>query len=99
MLAHEYFHERVHIEKNHEFKRILLFIVLTLISALIYRFFCHLQEYEADRLAAQKCGKKAAIESLSLLKIREKKCFFSLHPETEKRIFRLNITKKGKNTT
>jgi len=89
MLAHEYFHELVHVEKNHEFKRILLFIVLTLISALIYRFFCHLQEYEADRLAAQKCGKKAAIECLNLLKMRENKHFFSLHPKTERRISKL----------
>jgi len=86
MLGHEYFHEQAHLEKHHELKRHILLLLMFLLCALIYRFFCHIQEYEADRLAAKKCGKKAAIESLKLLQMREKKSFFSMHPETEKRI-------------
>jgi Zn-dependent protease with chaperone function len=68
--------------------------MLVFISALLYRFFCHSQEFEADRVAAKKCGKNAAIESLKLLQMREKKTgffanLFSLHPKTEKRIERI----------
>ena len=59
--------------------------------AILYRFLCHSQEFEADRLAAQKCGRDAALESLKLLQMREGKRgffanLFSLHPKTEKRI-------------
>lgn len=87
MLSHEYFHEQAHIENHHELKRHILLLAMLLLCALIYRFFCHLQEYEADRIAAKKCGKKAAIESLKLLQMREKKqSFFSLHPKTKDRI-------------
>jgi Zn-dependent protease with chaperone function len=91
MLSHEYFHEQAHIERQHELKR-WIFLFLTFIAALlVYRFFCHLQEFEADRLATQKCGKAAAFESLKLLQIREGKRgflanLFSLHPRTERRI-------------
>ncbi|MDR1811424.1 MAG: M48 family metalloprotease [Candidatus Fibromonas sp.] len=91
MLSHEYFHEQAHIEKQHELKR-WIFLFLTFIAALlIYRLFCHLQEFEADRLAMQKCGKNVAFESLRLLQMREGKTgffanLFSLHPKTEKRI-------------
>jgi Zn-dependent protease with chaperone function len=87
MLSHEYFHEQAHIERNHEIKRILFLFILSFAAFLIYRFFCHRQEYEADYLAAKKCGKSAAIESLKFLQMREKKSgFFSLHPKTQKRI-------------
>jgi len=91
MLSHRFFHEQVHIEKHHELKRQILLLVLSLLAFLIYRYFCHKQEYEADRLAAKKCGKSAALESLELLKAQEKKGgflanFFSLHPKTEMRI-------------
>jgi len=91
MLIHEFFHEQAHLEKNHELKRRILFIAICLISAFLYRFFCRLQEYEADRIAAKKCGKDAAVESLKLLQMREGKPnfwfnLFSLHPSTEKRL-------------
>ncbi|MDR3001923.1 MAG: M48 family metalloprotease [Fibromonadaceae bacterium] len=69
---------------------------LALISAffIVYRFFCHQQEFEADRVAAEKCGRKKAVESLKFLQMREGKRrfwtnLFSLHPKTEKRIGRL----------
>jgi len=62
-------------------------LLLALVLALIYRFFCHRQEYEADRIAAKKCGKKAAIESLKLLPPSSR--FFSLHPSTKARISHL----------
>jgi len=63
----------------------------TFTFAILYRFFCHSQEFEADCLAAQKCGKNAAVESLKFLQMREGKIgffanLFSLHPKTEKRI-------------
>jgi len=66
-------------------------LMLAFISALLYRLFCHSQEFEADRIAAQKCGKNAAVESLKFLQMREGKNsffanLFSLHPGTEKRI-------------
>jgi Zn-dependent protease with chaperone function len=96
MLSHEYFHEQAHIEKRHEIKRILFLFILSFAAFLIYRFFCHRQEYEADYLAAKKCGKNAAIESLKFLQMRERSGrgekffaptdFFSLHPKTQKRI-------------
>ena len=91
MLSHRFFHEQAHIEKRHELKRHIFLLVLSLLAFLIYRYFCHKQEFEADRLAAKKCGKDAAIESLKLLKAQEKKAnflanFFSLHPKTERRI-------------
>jgi len=90
MLSHEYFHEQAHIEKHHELKRRIFLFLTFAASLLIYRLFCHFQEYEADKLAAQKCGKDAAVESLKLLQIREKPSFwsnlFSLHPNTGKRI-------------
>jgi len=91
MLSHRFFHEQAHIENRHEFKRHILLIVLSSLAFLIYRYFCHRQEYEADRLAAKKCGKAAALESLELLRAQEKKVsflanFFSLHPKTERRI-------------
>ena len=95
MLGHEFFHEQAHIEKRHELKRqILLVVIFTFILAVFYRLFCHSQEYEADRIAAQKCGKAAAFESLKMLQMREKKSgffagLFSLHPKTEKRIRQL----------
>jgi len=94
MLSHRFFHEQVHIEKQHELKRHILLLVLSLLAFLIYRYFCHKQEYEADRLAAKKCGKDAALESLELLKAQEKKAsflanFFSLHPKTERRIAKI----------
>ncbi|MDR1830197.1 MAG: M48 family metalloprotease [Candidatus Fibromonas sp.] len=62
--------------------------------AILYRFFCHSQEFEADRVAAKKCGKNAAVESLKLLQMQEGKTgflgnLFSLHPKTEKRIERI----------
>jgi len=71
-----------------------LFSTFTL--AILYRFFCRSQEFEADRLAAQKCGKNAAIESLKLLQMSEGKTgffanLFSLHPKTEKRIKAIRI--------
>jgi len=93
MLSHKFFHEQAHIEKRHELKRQILFIVLSLLAFLIYRYFCHKQEYEADRLAAGKCGKSAALESLGLLRMQEKKGsflanFFSLHPKAWKRVAR-----------
>ncbi len=91
MLSHRFFHEQAHIEKRHELKRYILLLILSLLSFLIYRYVCHKQEYEADRLAAKKCGKSAALESLKLLKAQENKAnflanFFSLHPKTERRI-------------
>jgi len=94
MLSHKFFHEQIHIEKRHELKRQILLIVLSLLSFLIYRYFCHKQEYEADRLAAKKCGKSAALESLELLRMQEKKAsflanLFSLHPKVGKRIAKL----------
>jgi Zn-dependent protease with chaperone function len=94
MLSHEFFHEQAHIERRHEAKRMLFLFAVASIAFLIYRFFCHRQEFEADLLAAEKCGKGAAIESLKFLQMREcrgQKFFalanlFSLHPLTEKRI-------------
>ena len=91
MLSHKFFHEQAHIEKHHELKRHIFLLVLSLLAFLIYRYFCHRQEFEADRLAAKKCGKDAAIESLELLRVQERKGsflanFFSLHPKTERRI-------------
>jgi Zn-dependent protease with chaperone function len=94
MLSHEFFHEQAHLEKRHEFKRgiLLLGISLFFLFALyLYRLFCHLQEFEADRLAAEKCGKHSALESLKFLQMQEGKTgffanLFSLHPRTEKRI-------------
>jgi len=93
MLSHKFFHEQAHIEKRHELKRQILLIVLSLLAFLIYRYFCHKQEYEADRLAAKKCGKSAALESLEFLRMQEKKTsflanLFSLHPKAGKRIAR-----------
>ncbi|MDR2594137.1 MAG: M48 family metalloprotease [Fibromonadaceae bacterium] len=95
MLSHKFFHEQAHIEKRHELKRQILLLVLSLLAFLIYRYFCHKQEYEADRLAAGKCGKSAALESLGLLKMQEKKTsflanLFSLHPKAGKRIAQLS---------
>ncbi|GBU24677.1 hypothetical protein R83H12_01311 [Fibrobacteria bacterium R8-3-H12] len=94
MLSHRFFHEQSHIEKRHELKRRILLIVLSLLAFLIYRYFCHKQEYEADRLAAKKCGKSAALESLELLRTQKKKngflaSLFSLHPKTERRIAKI----------
>ena len=94
MLSHEFFHEQAHIEKRHELHRVIFFIVLSIAAFFIYRYFCHAQEYEADKIAAKKCGKKSAFESLKFLQMREKKAFFganllSLHPKTEKRISHL----------
>ena len=71
-------------------------LVLSLLAFLIYRYFCHKQEYEADYLAAKKCGKAAALENLELLQTQEKKCGFwanllSLHPKTENRIAAFTI--------
>lgn len=91
MLHHEFFHEEAHLEENHEIKRILFLFAIILFVFFIYRFFCHKQEYTADRIAATKCGKNAAIENLKLLQITEGrvsflKNIFSLHPRTEKRI-------------
>jgi len=87
MLSHEYFHEQAHIEMRHEAKRMFFLFITAFIAFLIYRFFCHKQEFEADRLAAKKCGRYAAIESLRFLQMREKKSsLFSLHPKTERRI-------------
>jgi len=95
MLGHEYFHEQAHIENHHELKRHILLLSMFLLCALVYRFFCHRQEYEADSLAAKKCGKKAAIESLKLLRMQERgrpTCLplFSLHPKTKNRIEKLS---------
>jgi len=94
MLSHRFFHEQAHIEKRHELKRRILLLILSLLAFLIYRYFCHKQEYEADLIAAKKCGKSAALESLELLRMQEKKCSFltnllSLHPKTGKRIARM----------
>ncbi len=94
MLSHEFFHEQAHIEKRHELKRgiLLLGICLFLLFALyLYRLFCHLQEFEADRLATKKCGRNSAVESLKFLQMREGKIgffanLFSLHPRIEKRL-------------
>jgi Zn-dependent protease with chaperone function len=91
MLSHEFFHEQAHIEKRHELKRRLLLLAFSLLAFFIYRYFCHKQEFEADHLAAQKCGQANALESLKLLQMREKKACFvanilSLHPKTERRI-------------
>ncbi len=66
-------------------------LLSTFTLAILYRLFCHSQEFEADRIAAKKCGKNAAIESLKLLQMREGKTnffanLFSLHPRAEKRI-------------
>jgi len=92
MLSHRFFHEQAHIEKRHELKRRVLLLALGLLSFLIYRYFCRRQEHEADLLAAKKCGKAAAVESLELLRAQEKKTgffadLFSLHPKTKNRIF------------
>jgi len=90
MLSHRFFHEQAHVEKHHELKRRILLLALGLLSFLIYRYFCHRQEFEADRLAAKKCGKGAAVESLELLRAQEKKVgFFSLHPKTKDRIAKI----------
>ncbi|MDR2731965.1 MAG: M48 family metalloprotease [Fibromonadaceae bacterium] len=91
MLSHEFFHEQAHIEKRHELQRFIFLMALNIISFFIYRFFCRWQEYDADKTAARKCGKKNAIERLKLLQIQEGKAgffanLFSLHPKTEKRI-------------
>jgi Zn-dependent protease with chaperone function len=94
MLSHEFFHEQAHLKKSHELKRgvLLLGISLFFLLALyLYRLFCHFQEFEADRLAAEKCGKNSALESLKFLQMRKGKTGFfanllSLHPRTEKRI-------------
>jgi len=92
MLSHEFFHEQAHIEKRHELKRGILLLGIGLFFALyLYRLFCHLQEFEADRLAAEKCGRNSAVESLKFLQMREGKVgffanLFSLHPRTEKRL-------------
>jgi len=111
MLSHEFFHEQAHIEKKHELKRRILFLTIcfliilnsqlfsALTLAILYRLFCHSQEFEADRLAAQKCGKDAAVEGLRFLQIQEGKTgffanLFSLHPKTEKRIKALLSNKK-----
>jgi len=94
MLSHRFFHEQAHIENHHELKRRILLLALGLISFLIYRYFCHRQEYEADRLAAKKCGKGAAVESLELLRGQEGKVgFFSLHPKTKNRIVKITPAK------
>jgi Zn-dependent protease with chaperone function len=94
MLSHEFFHEQAHIEKRHELQRFIFLIVLNIIVFFIYRFFCRWQEYEADKVATQKCGKKAAIERLKFLQMQECKTNFlanllSMHPKTEKRIERI----------
>ncbi|MCL2101953.1 MAG: M48 family metalloprotease [Fibromonadales bacterium] len=65
--------------------------LILIATFLTYRLFCHAQEFEADKLAAEKCGKDAAIESLKFLQMQEGKigfwsALFSLHPRTEKRI-------------
>jgi len=91
MLSHKFFHEQAHIEKRHELKRRILLLALSLLAFLIYRYFCHKQEYEADYLAAKKCGKAAALESLELLQMKKQKKFFlanlfSLHPKPKNRI-------------
>jgi Zn-dependent protease with chaperone function len=94
MLSHEFFHEQAHIEKHHELKRGMLLsgiCLLFLLALYLYRLFCHFQEFEADRLAAEKCGRASALESLKFLQIREGKVgffanLFSLHPRTEKRL-------------
>jgi Zn-dependent protease with chaperone function len=91
MLGHEFFHEQAHLELRHEFKRRLFLAAICLLGFLLYRFFCHRQEFEADRVAARKCGKGASIESLRFLQIREGKTGFltsliSLHPKTERRV-------------
>ncbi|MDR2554892.1 MAG: hypothetical protein LBC64_05630 [Fibromonadaceae bacterium] len=94
MMSHEFFHEQAHVEKHHALKRgiLLSFICLLLLLLLyLYRIFCHFQEFEADRLAAEKCGRKSALESLKFLQMREGKIGFlanllSLHPRTEKRL-------------
>jgi len=91
MLSHEFFHEQAHIEKRHELKRGILLAVIVLFLLYLYRIFCHFQEYEADRLAAERCGRVSALESLRFLQMREGKRgffanLFSLHPRTEKRI-------------
>jgi len=87
MLSHRFFHEQAHIEKHHELKRRILLLALGLLSFLIYRYFCHRQEYEADRLAAKKCGKRAAVESLKLL--GQEGSLLSLHPKTKNRIAKI----------
>lgn len=91
MLSHEFFHEQAHIEKRHELQRIIFLIALNIITFFIYRFFCRWQEYEADKIATKKCGKKAAIERLKFLQMQESKTnffanLFSTHPKTKKRI-------------
>jgi len=94
MMSHEFFHEQAHIEKRHELKRgILLFAICSffLLALYLYRLFCHCQEFEADRVAAEKCGRGSALESLRFLQMREGKIgffanLFSLHPRTEKRL-------------
>jgi len=94
MMSHEFFHEQAHIEKRHELKRGILLLGICsflLLSLYLYRLFCHFQEFEADRLAAEKCGRKSALESLKFLQLREGKVgflanLFSLHPRTEKRL-------------
>jgi Zn-dependent protease with chaperone function len=91
MQSHEFFHEQAHVEKRHELKRRILLLALISAVFIIYRFFCHQQEFEADCIAAEKCGKKKAIESLKFLQIHERKRGFwanllALHPRTERRI-------------
>jgi len=91
MLSHEFFHEQAHIKNHHELKRGILFAFIILLLLFLYRLVCHLQEYEADRYAAERCGRVSALESLRFLQMREgKRSFFvnlfSLHPRTENRI-------------
>jgi len=94
MMSHEFFHEQAHIEKHHALQRGILLLGICsflLLLLYIYRLFCHFQEFEADRLAAEKCGRKSALESLNFLQMREGKIGFfanllSLHPRTEKRL-------------
>jgi Zn-dependent protease with chaperone function len=91
MFVHEFFHEGVHLELRHEFKRYIFLFALILLVFLLYRFFCHCQEFEADRVAVRRCGKALALESLKFLQIREGKRgfwagIFSLHPRVERRI-------------
>jgi Zn-dependent protease with chaperone function len=91
MQGHEFFHERAHLELRHEFKRGIFLVFLLLFSFLFYRFFCHFQELEADRVAAEKCGRGKALESLKFLRLREGKTGFwasviSSHPGAERRI-------------
>jgi Zn-dependent protease with chaperone function len=91
MLGHEFFHEQAHLELRHEFKRCVFMLAIGLLAFLLYRFFCHCQEFEADNFAAKIFGLWAAYEALRFLQIREgKRSFlagiFSLHPRAERRI-------------